>query len=329
MSSKTSPVSKTLVAILASHDSNQKNHDLGRLLEELHAQDPDKLDNFRFLITGGTFDRVIEASGEAAINSSARTFFLPRCIRLPKMQDGGATLLANLIVERECSIVWPFLDPQGTHWLSPINLATLRLADLWRVKRLMNTGSVTEWFEQEAEIDARRNRRPWPPSWTLKGSKTKLNPRLHKNSHYSINVPNPGKHPSDLGKMTVALIAHNEMKPRMVEFAVDYERELGLFGKIFTTGTTGREVETAAESLSVKIKRFNSGPKGGDIQIATEILFGKCHVVIFFIDPLNPHPHIEDIRVVLGAGMTQDRVRMLTNEVQAREWMDRVVRGKT
>jgi methylglyoxal synthase len=127
--------------------------------------------------------------------------------------------------------------------------------------------------------------------------------------------------------MTIALIAHNEMKERMIEFALDFERELGRFEYILATGTTGREVEANARSLHDKIYRFHSGPKGGDIEIATEVLFGRCHVVIFFIDPLNPHPHIEDIRVVLGACMLQPHVRMLTTEAQAREWMRRVIRG--
>jgi methylglyoxal synthase len=67
---------------------------------------------------------------------------------------------------------------------------------------------------------------------------------------------------------------------------------------------------------------YHSGPKGGDIEVATEIIFGRCHVVIFLIDPLKPHPHLDDIRVILGAGMMQD-VEMLTNERQAREWMER------
>ncbi len=43
-------------------------------------------------------------------------------------------------------------------------------------------------------------------------------------------------------------------------------------------------------------------------------------------DPLHPHPYIEDIRVVFGACMIQDKVHMLTNEMQAREWMERVVK---
>lgn len=114
----------------------------------------------------------------------------------------------------------------------------------------------------------------------------------------------------------------------MVDFAIEYERELSSFGRILSTGTTGREVEEAARKLRGKIKRCRSGPKGGDMEIATEILYGRCDIVIFFIDPLHPHRHSDDIRVVFAACMLHNEVRMLTNELQAREWMGEVVRRR-
>ncbi|MBE0635660.1 methylglyoxal synthase, partial [Candidatus Bipolaricaulota bacterium] len=70
------------------------------------------------------------------------------------------------------------------------------------------------------------------------------------------------------------------------------------------------------------IYRYHSGPKGGDVEIATEVLFGNCQVVVFFVDPLRPHPHTDDIRVVFAACMLQDEVRMFSNERQAREWFE-------
>jgi methylglyoxal synthase len=136
-----------------------------------------------------------------------------------------------------------------------------------------------------------------------------------------------GEKPKEFKDMTIALIAHNEMKTRMVEFAVDHEQELNKFGTILATGTTGREVAGSTTSLLKKMVRHHSGPKGGDIEIATAILAGQCDVVIFFIDPLSPHPHIDDIRVVFQACMVSDRVVMITNEMHAREFMSRTVRG--
>jgi methylglyoxal synthase len=135
--------------------------------------------------------------------------------------------------------------------------------------------------------------------------------------------------PKSFGDMTIALIAHDEMKARMIEFAVDHEAELVKFHTILATGTTGREVAAAtSRKLDDKMIRYHSGPKGGDIEIATMILHDLCDVVIFFVDPLRPHPHIEDIRVVFQACMVSDHVVMITNEMHAREFMARVVRGK-
>lgn len=46
----------------------------------------------------------------------------------------------------------------------------------------------------------------------------------------------------------------------------------------------------------------------------------------FFIDALSPHPHLADIQVVVGAAMSREKVRMLGNEMQAREWFERIAR---
>ena len=39
-----------------------------------------------------------------------------------------------------------------------------------------------------------------------------------------------------------------------------------------------------------------SGPDGGDVIAANEILNSLLHEVIFFQDPLEAHPHSEDVR---------------------------------
>jgi methylglyoxal synthase len=219
--------------------------------------------------------------------------------------------------------VWPFLTPLTAHWLNPENLALMRLCDQWHVKRLMNLGSVEEWFTKEAALDVKRNLQKTPPHLDL----TQRSIRPSRGTHAHRIDRSVDRQPTQVSEMTIALIAHDQMKERMVEFAIDNEPELDKFARILSTGTTGREVAANTRNLDKKLHRYHSGPKGGDIEIATEILFGECHVVVFFVDPLRPHPHVEDIRVVFGACMIQDQVRMLTNEMQAREWMQRVVRG--
>ena len=226
-------------------------------------------------------------------------------------------------MNRQCRIIWPFLDPAEPHWLNQENLALMRLCDVWKVKRLMNSGSVMSWFNSEAPRDIKWNQEPVPPVLKFPDG-DELMPEPYKEGAYEylkLNYKSAQKKPN-----TIALIAHDDMKTRMIDFAVEYQRELSKFSRILATGTTGRDV-TEATGGKLIVTRCQSGPKGGDIQIATEILAGRCDFVIFFVDPLHPHPHAEDIRVVFGACMIQDQVHMFTNEVQAREWIEQEYRA--
>ncbi len=339
----TNPNEQVLIGVLASWDSEEKNWALADCFEQIYDTDRNRLGRFHFLFTGGTFDRLF-LGGKVAWNpdsmgpllrSPMREVVLASSTRLPDRRQGGVTVMANYLVNRQCSIIWPFLDPAEAHWLNPENLALTRLCDVWRVKRLRNSGSVVEWFGTEADKDVRRNLQRVPPP--LKLSKEKLTEEEYTNGHLlprscqdahdvayaRLPLPQEAIRPSTT---TIALIAHDEMKPRLAEFAIEYESELGQFGRIFATRTTGREIEESVPSLKDRIVPVHSGPKGGDIQIATEILYRRCDVVIFFLDPMRPHPHADDIRVVLSACMVENNVRILTNEVEARDWMEEVVR---
>ncbi len=333
---------KTIIGILASHDSVQKNNELLETIETLYGTNKELLEKFHFIFTGGTFNRLIlEIDNEVRENEKIRhfskndicNFFAKNSTVLPEYKDGGIILLSYLVTQKICSILWLFLTPLTNHWLNPEDLALMRLCDVHRVKKLMNSGSVEEWFKTEAELDTFKNPQEYPIQFILKNSDTTL-PILQKKidrincSYNSIQLLKE-EFPdikTKIDKVTIALIAHNEMKQRMIDFAIDYENELSKFKKIFTTGTTGTQILNSTNKLEDKINRYHSGPIGGDIEIASEILNNNCHVVIFFTDPLNPHPHSEDIRVILGACMRNNRVRMVGNELQAREWMERVVR---
>lgn len=341
---------KTLIGILASHDSAQKNEALAKVFESTVATTDGKatLAKFSFVFTGGTYARLFEgqpAYGQHGgvnheLQPTTKAFLLSECdiVRLPTTDKGGVIILSSLITQRKVNIVWCFFSPLTTHLLFPENLALLRLADQWRVKKLMNTGSVMEWLQGEAERDAKLNPQDIALKTVLPGSGITLNTIRDKSGFYSfestkrafpdfLQAKASGKLDKVLEHAVVALISHDEMKSRMLDFVTDYEHEMEKFGRILATGTTGGLAGEAAPTLSKKIHCYHSGPKGGDVEIATEILFGGCHVVIFFVDPLHPHPHTEDIRVVFGACMIQDQVRMLSNEIQARHWMDRMIRG--
>jgi len=354
---------KTLIAALASYDSLEKNWALAKVLKKGMEDDNfETLREFGFVFSGGTYKRLFEeydkgtGAPEPLLDrldptGETRRRLIYECgvVCLPDVEQGGITILAHLITQRKISIVWPFYTPWTTHLLNPENLALLRLCDQWHVKYLMNMGSIEEWMRGEARLDVTRNVQDVRLSFDLIGGTPdqKMEVKPEKNItkgiwYFRDPKPEPPATlhdqkwnrvderqivPERLAEMRIALISHDEKKGRMVEFVTDYQDELGLFNRVMTTGTTGRLVQEAAPALDpTKIHRYNSGPKGGDIEIATEILYGNCDVVIFFVDPLHAHPHTEDIRVIFRACMTNEHVRLLSNEQQAREWMDRTVK---
>ncbi len=182
------------------------------------------------------------------LSHNARDFLLHDCgiTVLPGWEEAGVTVLANMIVERQCSILWPFLSPVTTHWLSPEYNALMRLSDLWNVKRLMNVESVKDWFYNEAQWDVKRNpqKRPDAPLQIQLGSLERDGPwplaRNHGDDAYDeVTIPTRTREHgfyTRFSDQTIALIAHDEMKQRMVNFALEYEDELSSFKRVLTTG---------------------------------------------------------------------------------------------
>ncbi len=94
---------------------------------------------------------------------------------------------------------------------------------------------------------------------------------------------------------TVALIAHDNKKSEIIEFAKQHIDVLSRYDLI-ATGTTGSLI---MEATGLPIKRVLSGPIGGDAQIAAKVAEGEIEAVFFFIDPLGAHPHDPDINSLL------------------------------
>ncbi|RYG36131.1 methylglyoxal synthase [bacterium] len=95
--------------------------------------------------------------------------------------------------------------------------------------------------------------------------------------------------------MTLALIAHDGKKDEMAIFAREHREILARF-QLVGTGTTARIV---SEASGLDVRAFLSGPLGGDVQIAAELLAGGIHAVLFFVEPRDVHPHDPDIQTLL------------------------------
>jgi methylglyoxal synthase len=93
----------------------------------------------------------------------------------------------------------------------------------------------------------------------------------------------------------VALIAHDNCKAALLDWA-RYNRETLMQHELYATGTTGALL---AAELGLSVVRFRSGPLGGDQQVGAGIVEGRIDFVIFFWDPLEPHPHDVDVKALL------------------------------
>lgn len=132
------------------------------------------------------------------------------------------------------------------------------------------------------------------------------------------------------GDRVIAMVAHDNMKLELCRFAV--ANAAHIFKKydcILATGTTGTWLRRFMEATGrgpdevKKIRLCNSGPKGGDVQIAYAVVLGLCSKVIFFQDPSVPHPHDSDIRLFEQAVVAPDvHVQLATNTDSARLLID-------
>ncbi|MDR2691777.1 MAG: methylglyoxal synthase [Dysgonamonadaceae bacterium] len=101
-------------------------------------------------------------------------------------------------------------------------------------------------------------------------------------------------------KLTIAIVAHDRRKADMVEWAVFNAATLSKH-KMVCTGTTGNLIkrEFDEKDIQAEIVCVNSGPFGGDAEIAAMVVRNEINLAIFLIDDLNPQPHEADIQMLL------------------------------
>jgi methylglyoxal synthase len=106
---------------------------------------------------------------------------------------------------------------------------------------------------------------------------------------------------------TIGLVAHDNRKRDLIEW-VEWNFEILMRHRLVCTGTTGRLVEEGLKARLAllkdptpvpEIKRLKSGPLGGDQQLGAMIAEGLIDVIVFFWDPMEPHPHDVDVKALL------------------------------
>ncbi len=101
---------------------------------------------------------------------------------------------------------------------------------------------------------------------------------------------------------TIALIAHDNKKPDIIRWAKENKNTLSRFN-LCGTGTTAKLV---AEETELAVKRYLSGPLGGDLEIGAKVAERQIDIVIFFWDPLQAQPHDPDVKALLRIAALYD-----------------------
>jgi len=113
-------------------------------------------------------------------------------------------------------------------------------------------------------------------------------------------------------RRTIALIAHDNKKAEIVNWSLKNKTTLEKYD-LCGTGTTAKLI---AEATDLSVKRYLSGPLGGDQQIGAKVAEGKIDMVIFFWDPLEAQPHDPDVKALLRIANVYD-IPIATNRATA------------
>ncbi len=139
------------------------------------------------------------------------------------------------------------------------------------------------------------------------------------------------REPRSLADDTIALVAHDRLKPAMVDYARKNFALLSRFRRRVATGTTGGLLNAMAKRRrrAAWVQPMLSGPLGGDAQIARMLLEGECDRVIFFEDPHVARQHEADIQLLeRAARVAGERAVCLNDPATAQTWADRVSRHR-
>ncbi|MDR3371094.1 methylglyoxal synthase [Rhodoferax sp.] len=124
---------------------------------------------------------------------------------------------------------------------------------------------------------------------------------------------------------TVALIAHDALKDTMVAFANTHFDVLSRYAERVATGTTGSRLNDMAwargwPAHTPWVTRYQSGPLGGDAQIAELVLEQRCQKVIFFEDPHVARQHEADIQLLERAVCSTSNTTCYNTPAMAHRW---------
>lgn len=281
---------------LAANRLHHQNED-GALFAFLRACEPGIRElKLGFHAVGRTYDAIAAASMLQGYKG---------LVRYPYGRDGGLMKLVAEVVgmpgdERTMDGAMYFTDPVDPSSIFPEALALKRQCVIHGKPFISTVASARDWVESERILAGLPRDR---------GAD-----RFH-----------------DYENQTVALIAHDALKPTMLEFADRNFELLSRFRRRVGTGTTGQKLNEMAwrkgwPSDRPWVDRYNSGPLGGDAQIADLVLERRCQRAIFFEDPHVARQHEADIQLLERAVTTVTHEAVCaTSPKVAQRWCDAAV----
>jgi len=96
-------------------------------------------------------------------------------------------------------------------------------------------------------------------------------------------------------KKTIALVAHDNKKNDIVEWAKFNKGTLASHN-LYATGGTGKRI---TEKTGLNITMLKDGSHSGDMELGALIANKKLDYLIFFWDPLESLPHDVDVKALL------------------------------
>ncbi len=225
----------------------------------------------------------------------------PSIERFPYGREGGLMKLVSRVVESDpaktLDAVIYLIDPVDPSSNFPEALALKRQCVIHGKPFLSTLAGAREWLELEAVAAGAL------PDTTLDAT-------------------------FDLANESIALIAHDAMKGRMLALAEQHFDLLDSFAMRYATGTTGGLLNRLAQKIKGDdagrswVKPFLSGPMGGDAQIAELILNRECRRVLFLEDPHVARQHEADIQLLERAARTVTEYAFCGSDVEGGErWL--------
>jgi len=245
-----------------------------------------------FLVVGQTFDALVEGRVLAGYRGMHR---------LPTRRDGGLIhLVAGVVADdpaRRLDAIVYLLDPDDPTSVFPEGQALKRECVIHEVPFVSTLAHAQEWFE------------------------------IARIGHGQ--PPDPALDPwFDVAQQTVALVAHDARKDAMTAFVREHFAFFDRFGGRIATGTTGGLLNALAQEVggparAAWVRRYRSGPLGGDAEIALEMLEGRCQRIVFFEDPHVARQHEADIQLLeRSARIATTRAMCVSDRVSAKAWVD-------